>query len=106
MHLGSEPPDLLTTSPSDPLVCAHPAALIATRPLKQWRETLAILATYSDSGSWGDLCDQLARKLLAAGSAHAASLCWICAADVDPAVQQWSLQLAKSGTSVRALQVT
>ena len=79
--------------------------MVASRPLGAWRETLAILAAYSETDTWTRLCDALARRLLASGAAHAASLCWICAANVDSAVQQWSWALSKGAASVGALQV-
>ena len=42
---------------------------------------------------------------VAGGAEHAATLCWICAANVDSAVQQWSAALDGSTASVDALQV-
>ena len=39
------------------------------------------------------------------GDPHAATLCWICASNVDAAVQQWSSALDNGGSTVNALQV-
>ncbi len=41
---------------------------------------------------------------VAGGDLHAATLCWICASNVDAAVQQWSSALDHAGSSVNALQ--
>ena len=38
------------------------------------------------------------------GDPHAATLCWICASNVDAAVQQWSSALDDGGSTVNALQ--
>eukprot|EP00955_Chlamydomonas_euryale_P026916 283423-Chlamydomonas_euryale.AAC.2 len=70
------------------------AGLVKTRPVSAWRETLALLATYSSADEWAGLCDQLARRLAASGQAHAASLCYVCAGNVDAAVSHWGGALA------------
>ncbi len=38
-----------------------------SRPLDKWRETLAMLAAYADSGEFSALCDMLAKRLAGAG---------------------------------------
>ena len=58
-------------------------SLVKTRPVGQWRETLAVLATYTGADQWASLCDALASRLAQTGMAHAASLCYICAGNVD-----------------------
>jgi protein transport protein SEC31 len=58
-------------------------SLVKTRPVAQWRETLAVLATYTGPDQWASLCDALASRLGQTGMAHAASLCYICAGNVD-----------------------
>ena len=64
-------------------------ALVASRSLAKWRETLAILCTYAPAEEWGALAGVLAGRLAAAGDAHAATLCNVCAGDVDAAVGHW-----------------
>ena len=64
-------------------------ALVKSRPLAKWRETLAILCTYAPAESWGALAGVLAGRLADAGNFHASTLCHICAGDVDSAVQHW-----------------
>jgi hypothetical protein len=81
------------------------AALVARRPVKKWRETLAILATYTTHEQWAAECDALARRLAAASNARAATLCWICCGAVDEVVAQWNQALA-GDASVDALQVS
>jgi protein transport protein SEC31 len=54
-------------------------SLVKTRPVAQWRETLAVLATYTHAEQWAQLCDALAARLAQTGMHHAATLCYICA---------------------------
>ena len=42
---------------------------------------------------WNILCDTLASRLLNAGDMLAATLCYICAGNIDKAVEIWSLNL-------------
>ncbi|GFH08887.1 WD_REPEATS_REGION domain-containing protein, partial [Haematococcus lacustris] len=85
-------------------------ALVRSRPVGQWRETLALLATYTQQDSspqppppvavavpqedWTRLCDLLASRLSLAGQHHAASLCYICAGNVEAVVAYWARSLA------------
>jgi len=75
------------------------AQLVATRPLSQWRETLALLCTYAPSGEWGPLTGALARRLASSGMHHPAVLCHICAGDMDSAVQHWSSSTTPGSSS-------
>ncbi|KAK9805066.1 hypothetical protein WJX73_010529 [Symbiochloris irregularis] len=63
--------------------------LIKSRPLDDWRDTMAILCSFASAEEWTGLCDALAKRLAAAGLRHAATLCWICAGNVDNAVKHW-----------------
>ncbi|KAL2897575.1 Protein transport protein SEC31-like protein B [Bienertia sinuspersici] len=65
-------------------------SLVNTRPLKTWKETLALLCTFAQRDEWTLLCDALASKLLAAGYTLAATLCYICAGNIDKTVEIWS----------------
>ncbi|KAF8071322.1 SEC31B [Scenedesmus sp. PABB004] len=78
-------------------------SLVKTRPVGQWRETLAVLATYTGADQWAGLCDALASRLGQTGMLHAASLCYICAGNVDQAVSYWS-RAVRGGGGVEALQ--
>ncbi|CAA0808925.1 Protein transport protein SEC31 homolog B [Striga hermonthica] len=66
-----------------------------TRPLKSWKETLALFCTFAQSEQWAQLCDTLAARLMAAGDSTAATLCYICAGNIDRTVEIWSKNLAK-----------
>ncbi|KAK9056092.1 hypothetical protein SSX86_027180 [Deinandra increscens subsp. villosa] len=65
-------------------------SLVNTRPLKSWKETLALLCTFAQREDWTSLCDTLASRLLAAGSTLPATLCYICAGNIDKTVEIWS----------------
>ncbi|KAH9709992.1 protein transport protein SEC31 [Citrus sinensis] len=69
-------------------------SLVNSRPLKFWKETLALLCTFAQREEWTMLCDTLASKLLAAGNTLAATLCYICAGNIDKTVEIWSRSLA------------
>ncbi|KAJ7547293.1 hypothetical protein O6H91_08G078700 [Diphasiastrum complanatum] len=75
--------------------------LISSRPLTDWKETLALLCTYAQSEDWTLLSDALAARLDSAGETHAATLCYICAGNIDRAVEIWSrnLNIVIDGTS-------
>ena len=78
-----------------------------SRPLDRWKETLALLCAYSEGGEFHALCDLLAKRLAGAGLPGPATLAWICAANVDKAVRQWTADLKASSPepSAEALQV-
>ncbi|XWS32489.1 hypothetical protein CRYUN_Cryun23aG0162800 [Craigia yunnanensis] len=65
-------------------------SLVNSRPLKFWKETLALLCTFAQREEWTVLCDMLASKLMAAGNTLAATLCYICAGNIDKTVEIWS----------------
>lgn len=68
-------------------------SLVNTRPLKSWKETLALLCTFAPREEWTMLCDTLASKLMAFGNTLAATLCYICAGNIDKTVEIWSRSL-------------
>ena len=84
----------------------HCAGLVKERPLDQWKETLAVLCSHSNLDEFQGLCDALARRLSGGGLAHAATLCWICAAKVDQALHVWAKELLSKQASVSELQVS
>lgn len=45
---------------------------------------------FAQRDEWTLLCDALASKLLAAGNTLAATLCYICAGNIDKTVEIWS----------------
>ncbi|PSS26483.1 Protein transport protein SEC31 B like [Actinidia chinensis var. chinensis] len=68
-------------------------SLVNTRPLKSWKETLALLCTFAQGEEWTLLSDTLAFRLMAAGNTLAATLCYICAGNIDKTVEIWSQSL-------------
>jgi protein transport protein SEC31 len=60
----------------------------------QWRETLAILSTYSSSDQFHQLCVVLGDLLESAGDHANASLCYMCSLSLDKAIKYWRMQLA------------
>ncbi|PON84807.1 Guanine nucleotide-binding protein, beta subunit [Trema orientale] len=69
-------------------------SLVNTRPLKFWKETLALLCSFASREQWTTLCDALASKLNAAGNTLAATICYICAGNIDKTVEIWSKSLS------------
>jgi hypothetical protein len=65
------------------------SSLVEQAELSDWRETLAILSTYAKSEEFPSLCDKLAGRLEAAGDRHSATLCYMCAVNVDKTVAAW-----------------
>ncbi|KAL8500893.1 hypothetical protein ACS0TY_020468 [Phlomoides rotata] len=65
-----------------------------TRPLKSWKETLALFCTFAQTEEWTLLCDTLAARLMASGDTTAATLCYICAGNIDKTVEIWSKNLS------------
>ncbi|KAG7592190.1 WD40 repeat [Arabidopsis thaliana x Arabidopsis arenosa] len=68
---------------------------VHTRPPKFWKETLALICTFAEGDEWISLCDALASNLMDAGFTLAATLCYICAGNVDKTVDIWSWSLEK-----------
>ncbi|OWM78412.1 hypothetical protein CDL15_Pgr016136 [Punica granatum] len=72
---------------------------VNTRPLKFWKETLALLCTFAQGEEWSELCNSLGSRLVADGNMLAATLCFICAGNIDKTVEIWSRNLASEGKS-------
>ncbi|XP_047315605.1 protein transport protein SEC31 homolog B-like [Impatiens glandulifera] len=69
--------------------------LVSTRPLKSWKETLALLCSFAAKEEWTLLCSALASRLMTAGNILAATLCYICAGNIDKTVEIWSWNLSR-----------
>ncbi|XP_047340406.1 protein transport protein SEC31 homolog B-like [Impatiens glandulifera] len=69
--------------------------LVCTRPLKSWKEILALLCSFATKEEWTSLCSALASRLMAAGNILPATLCYICAGNIDKTVEIWSWSLSK-----------
>eukprot|EP01038_Epipyxis_sp_PR26KG_P012063 gene12063-16144_t len=65
--------------------------------LTKWRETLALLSTYGKSEEFPSLCEVLANRLeTELQDPSSATLCYMCAANVERTVQFWTDQLKKA----------
>lgn len=67
---------------------------VMTSDLNRWRETLALLSTYGKSEEFTSLCEALANRL--ENEVHdkrSASLCYMCATNVQRTVQFWTEEL-------------
>ncbi|MEW5306110.1 MAG: hypothetical protein WDW36_008602 [Sanguina aurantia] len=80
------------------------AGLVKGRLVGQWRETLALLCTYTERDHFRVLVDQLATRLSQAGMFHEASLCWICGGHTDQAVAYWSKKTQGAATNIETMQ--
>ncbi|GAA0143231.1 vesicle coat protein [Lithospermum erythrorhizon] len=69
-------------------------SLVNVRPLRSWKETLGLLCSFAQPEDWTLLCDTLASRLQASGNTLAATLCYICAGNIDKTVGIWSMELA------------
>lgn len=49
---------------------------------------------FAPQDEWTSLCDTLASRLLAAGESLPATLCYICAGNIDKTIEIWSRTLA------------
>jgi len=68
--------------------------LVSESDLGDWRQTLAILATYGKSEEFSALCEQLGARLeLEAQDSPSASLCYLCAINVPKTVAIWVHEL-------------
>uniref|UniRef100_A0A1D1Z3L1 Protein transport protein Sec31A n=1 Tax=Anthurium amnicola TaxID=1678845 RepID=A0A1D1Z3L1_9ARAE len=68
-------------------------ALVNTRPLDSWKETLALLCTFAQKDEWSMLCDILASRLIGVDNTLAATLCYICSGNINRTVEIWSHRL-------------
>ncbi|KAK3253493.1 hypothetical protein CYMTET_37261 [Cymbomonas tetramitiformis] len=78
--------------------------LVQTRPLSNWKETLAMLCTYAPCADWAGLAEMLADKLAGMKMMEAATLCYICAGSVDKAATIWANLYKASTKKVEVLQ--
>jgi protein transport protein SEC31 len=69
---------------------------VAGSDVKKWRETLAVLCTYANQDEFTSLCSALADHLEMAGNHADASLCYMCAFNLEKAARYWLMQLSKA----------
>lgn len=68
-----------------------------------WHETLALICTYASEAEYKPLCKALGDHLEAAGDIANASVCFMCAMNLEKAAKYWLLQLEQAGKSYLAL---
>eukprot|EP01113_Clastostelium_recurvatum_P048040 TRINITY_DN865_c0_g1_i3.p1 TRINITY_DN865_c0_g1~~TRINITY_DN865_c0_g1_i3.p1 ORF type:complete len:1250 (+),score=350.23 TRINITY_DN865_c0_g1_i3:202-3951(+) len=73
-----------------PIVRGDLADLVTRADLSDWRAALATICTYSKSGEFGQLCGLLADRLATAGDNRAATLCYICAGNLEKTTNVWA----------------
>ena len=67
------------------------AGYVGASSLATWRETLALLNTYAGPTELSPLCNQLGDRLHAErGDSAAATVCYMCAANVEKVTELWS----------------
>ena len=73
--------------------------IVDSSDASSWKETLAILCTYANMEEFSTLCDKLAQRLQSAGGEHerSATLCYICAGNVEATVRIWMEQQSRAG---------
>ncbi|KAL1787202.1 transport Sec31B isoform X1 [Sigmodon hispidus] len=80
--------------------------LVCACSLKNWREVLALLLTYSGPEKFPELCDMLGTRMEQEGGralASEASLCYVCSGSVERLVENWA-KLQKEASCPMALQ--
>ena len=68
--------------------------------LDTWRETLAVIGTYGKSEQFPDMCEELGKRLeTELQDLHAATLCYMCAANVERTVSFWTEEFKKKNAA-------
>ncbi|GMH60232.1 hypothetical protein TL16_g03004 [Triparma laevis f. inornata] len=77
---------------------------VESSDVTKWGETLAVLSTYAKSEEFPTLCEALGAKLDASGDKASACLTYLCALNIEKAVQFWTAELEVAPERVLALQ--
>jgi protein transport protein SEC31 len=72
--------------------------VVTQSDLTVWQETLAILSTYSKSEEFPTLCILLGDRLQESGDESSASLCYMCALNLERSVLYWMKQMTNKTT--------
>lgn len=73
---------------------------VSESDLKDWQQTLAVLATYGQSEEFPQLCTLLGDRLSEDQQLEAATDCYICALNLPDAVPYWQMQMEKNDISL------
>ncbi|KAL0940980.1 WD domain-containing protein [Colletotrichum truncatum] len=64
--------------------------------LENWKETMAILCTFSDPKEFPDLCEALGDRILESGSRKDASFCYLVGSKLEKVVSIWIKELEEA----------
>ncbi|TEA17435.1 Protein transport protein SEC31 [Colletotrichum sidae] len=64
--------------------------------LENWKETMAILCTFSDPKEFPDLCEALGDRILESGSRKDASFCYLVGSKLEKVVSIWITELQET----------
>ncbi|GER48620.1 transport protein SEC31 [Striga asiatica] len=78
-------------------------SIAKTRPLKSWKETLALFCTFAQPDEWAQLCNTLAARLMAVNDTAAATFCYVCARNIVKVVEIWSRNLGREHDGISYL---
>jgi len=79
------------------VISSDMAKLVEEREPRSWQETLAILSTYGTSEAFPSLCVSLGQRLEESGDPSSASICYMCALNLEETVKDWKSNLLASG---------
>lgn len=77
--------------------------LVKDTDLAQWKGILAILCTYAKSEDFAILSGLLGDRLAAEKDIESATLCYICAGNVEKTVQMWAENTQMDHAALQAL---
>mmetsp|Transcript_4865 Transcript_4865/g.6298 ORF Transcript_4865/g.6298 Transcript_4865/m.6298 type:complete len:1158 (+) Transcript_4865:55-3528(+) len=66
---------------------------VASSDPNKWHETLAAICTYGTQAEFPPLCEALGDRLESAGDLSSASLCYMCAYNLEKSSKFWQIQL-------------
>lgn len=79
--------------------------MVAESDPKRWQETLAILSSYAQSEQFPTLCIALGDRLESCGDAEHASLCYMCALNVEHAAKFWITEFESANKKKGSLDI-
>lgn len=79
------------------------ADFVAASDPANWHETLAVICTYASEAEYLPLCESLGDHLDASGDQVGASICFMCAMNLEKAAHYWLYQLQLDGNSNLAM---
>lgn len=85
----------------DAVIKSDLSDLVATSDLSQWRETLALISTYSKQEEFVQLCEVLGSRLEnEKNDGASASLCYMCSVNVAKAMKFWKEEFERASKNL------